>query len=513
MIKDVNLVLTPEEAADESFVIKRASSMLCLRRERIKGIKYIRKSIDSRRAEIKINLVVRVFVDEEVKQTWNRTVFPALDSSSPSVIVVGSGPAGLFAALTLIENNIRPIVLERGKDVRERKKDCALLSTKGILDENSNYSFGEGGAGAYSDGKLFTRSVKRGDVKKVLSLFVQHGADENILYETHPHIGTDRLPVVIENMRKTILLSGGEVHFNTTVTSLIKKNDTVVGVKCFNGEEFIAPVILSTGHSAKDVYHFLEKDGIALEAKNTAVGVRCEHPQIFIDRMQYHNNEGRGLYLPPATYSFVTQVQGRGVYSFCMCPGGSVVPATTENGMQVVNGMSSSSRSGRFANAAFVVEIRKEDVPSSGGWGMLDYIESIERKCYLPLFKAPSQRLDDFIKGKESSSLPLSTYAPGCEGVNLDYYLPPLVSSSLRQGFLAFDRMTKGKFITHDAILLATETRTSSPIRILRDDRSKVLDGLYASGEGSGYAGGIVSAAIDGTETAKRLGEDIWTGN
>ncbi len=513
MIKDVNLVLSPFDASDESFVIKKAASSLSLRRERVKGIKYIRKSIDSRRRDIKINLLVRVFIDEDPTETWSKTNFPVLDNSSPQAVVVGSGPAGLFSALTLIENGIRPIVLERGKDVRERKKDCARLSTKGILDENSNYSFGEGGAGAYSDGKLFTRSVKRGDVKKVLSLFVQHGADENILYETHPHIGTDRLPLVIENMRKTILSSGGEVHFNTTVTSLINHSGSVVGVRCLSGEEFFGPVILATGHSAKDVYHFLEKDGVLLEAKNTAIGVRCEHEQALIDRMQYHNEEGRGLYLPPATYSFVTQVNNRGVYSFCMCPGGSVVPATTENGMQVVNGMSSSSRSGRFANAAFVVEIRKEDVPTSGVWGMLDYIESVERRCYFPLFKAPSERLDDFMAGKISSTLPQTTYAPGCESVSLDDYLPSLVSESLRGGFEAFGRMTRGRFITHDALLLATETRTSSPVRIVRDDRGMVIKGLYAAGEGSGYAGGIVSAAIDGTETAKKVSEDIWTRN
>ena len=513
MIKDVNLVLSPIEESDESLVIKKASSSLAIRRERVKGVKYIRKSIDSRRRDIKINLLVKVFIDEEPLDIWSETVFPVLDNSSPQAVVVGSGPAGLFSALTLIENGIRPIVLERGKDVRERKKDCARLSAKGILDENSNYSFGEGGAGAYSDGKLFTRSVKRGDVRKVLSLFVQHGAEENILYETHPHIGTDRLPGVIENMRNTILSHGGEVHFNTTVTSLINRGGSVIGVKCLSGEEFSGPVILATGHSAKDVYHFLEKDGIMLEAKNTAIGVRCEHEQALIDRMQYHNKEGRGLYLPPAAYSFVTQVNNRGVYSFCMCPGGSVVPATTENGMQVVNGMSSSSRSGRFANAAFVVEIRKEDIPSNGVWGMLDYIESVERRCYLPLFKAPSQRLDDFIGRKTSSTLPQSTYAPGCVSVSLDEYLPELVTSSLRGGFEVFGRMTRGQFITHDALLIAAETRTSSPLRILRDERLMVRDGLYCAGEGSGYAGGIVSAALDGTEAGKRVSEDIWTRN
>ena len=347
MTKDVNLVLTPEEASDEKAVIRKASSSLGIAHKRICGVRYIRKSIDARRRDVRINLLLRVFIDEDAKSIWTEAVFPVLDESSPSAIVVGSGPAGLFSALTLLEKGIRPVVLERGKDVHERKKDCALLCTRGILDCNSNYSFGEGGAGAYSDGKLFTRSVKRGDVGKVLSLFVQHGADENILYEAHPHIGTDRLPSVIENIRNTIIRSGGEVHFNTLVTSLIRSGDRVTGVRCSDGSEFSGPVILATGHSAKDVYRFLDKDGIRLEPKDTAVGVRVEHPQALIDSIQYHSPAGRGLYLPPATYSFVTQVGGRGVYSFCMCPGGSVVPAATEDGMQVVNGMSSSSRSGR----------------------------------------------------------------------------------------------------------------------------------------------------------------------
>lgn len=510
MIKDVNLVLSPKEAADINFVIKKASSSIGMNMSRVRGIKYIRKSIDSRRTEVKINLLVRLFVDMDVEPLWLPVRYRVLDEHSPLCIVVGSGPAGLFAALTLLENNVRPIVLERGKDVRSRKKDCALLCREGILDENSNYSFGEGGAGAYSDGKLFTRSVKRGDVGKVLSLFVQNGADENILYEAHPHIGTDRLPGVIENIRKTIIASGGDVHFNTRVTSLIKKGDRTIGVRTENGEEYIGPVILATGHSAKDVYHFLDSSGIRLEAKNTAIGVRCEHPQSLIDSMQYHSEKGRGIYLPPASYSFVTQVGGRGVYSFCMCPGGAVVPATTERKMQVVNGMSSSSRSGQFANAAFVVELRLDDIPSDGVWGMLDYIENVERRSYLPLYKAPSQRLDDFISGKVSSKLPRSTYAPGCVSSDLNMILPSVVSSSLKEGFLAFNRMTKGKFITNEALLLGSETRTSSPVRILRDERMMSMAGLYVAGEGSGYAGGIVSAAIDGTEAAKRVSEEIW---
>ena len=510
MTKDVNLVLTPEEASDEKAVIRKASSSLGMSHKRIRGVRYIRKSIDARRRDVRINLLVRVFIDEDVKSTWTQTSFPVLDESSPSVIVVGSGPAGLFAALTLLEKGISPVVLERGKDVHERKKDCALLCTRGILDGNSNYSFGEGGAGAYSDGKLFTRSVKRGDVGKVLSLFVQHGADENILYEAHPHIGTDRLPSVIENIRNTIINSGGEVHFNTLVTSLTRSGDKITGVRCSDGSEFTGPVILATGHSAKDVYRFLDKDGIRLEPKDTAVGVRVEHPQALIDSIQYHSPGGRGRWLPPATYSFVTQVGGRGVYSFCMCPGGSVVPAATEEGMQVVNGMSSSSRSGRFANAAFVVQIRESDIPGKGVWAMMDWVENIERRSFIEGFKAPAVRMSDFVERRISTTLPQSTYAPGCVSSDLYSVLPPLVSESLASGFRDFDRFTRGRFITEDALLLGSETRTSAPVRIIRDERFRVMDGLYAAGEGAGYAGGIVSAAVDGTETAKRVAEDIW---
>lgn len=513
MIKDINLVLPPYERADSAFVLKRTASILGVNKSRIRAVKYIRESIDARRKDVKINLLVRAFIDEDEVPLWNKTEFPVLDEDAPECIVVGSGPCGLFASLTLLEKGIRPIILERGKDVHERKKDCAILSRDGILNENSNYSFGEGGAGAFSDGKLYTRSVKRGDVRKVLSLFVQHGADEDILYLSHPHIGTDRLPFVIENIRKTIIEKGGEVHFNTTVTSLIFSSDKVVGVKTACGEEFNGPVILATGHSAKDVYRFLDKSGIKMSAKETALGVRVESPQSLIDQIQYHSEKGRGEYLPPASYSFVTQVGGRGVYSFCMCPGGSIVPAATENGKQVVNGMSSSSRGGRYANAAFVVELRKDDVEGNDIWSMLDYIESVERKSYLPFFKAPSQRLADFMKGKVSSTLPYSTYGPGIVSSRMEDVLPLLITTSLREGFDVFNRKTGGRFITEDSLMLASETRTSSPVKILRDERSQSRPGLYAAGEGSGYAGGIVSAAVDGTEVAKKVAEDIWLKN
>ena len=505
MIKDIDLTLTPQEAFEERTIKKKAATKCGLSFTKVTGVKILRKSIDARRVDIKINLRVRLFVGEEVKNTWNPVSFPDV-SSSPSCIVVGMGPAGLFAALTLIEKGMRPIVLERGKDVHERKRDCALLCTKGELDTESNYVYGEGGAGAYSDGKLYTRSVKRGDVTKVLSLLVQHGADESILYETHPHIGTDRLPSVIENIRNTILKNGGEVHFNTKVVSLIKKDESVIGVKCGNGEEYLGPVILATGHSAKDVYRFLSISSVPLEAKDTAVGVRLEHPQSLIDQIQYHNPKGRGDYLPPATYSFVTQVNGRGVYSFCMCPGGSIVPTATEYGYLSVNGMSSSSRSGSKANSAMVVQIRREDVPDRGIFSVLDWVEELERNSFRDKFMAPAQRMADFVSNRLSSSLPGTTYAPGLVSSDLYGVLPPIVSSSLKEGFMAFNAMTRGKFLTNEAVMIASETRTSSPIRIIREDFNAV-PGLYPAGEGSGYAGGIVSAAIDGTEVAKAVAE------
>ena len=504
MIRDIDLTLTPQEAFEEKTISKRASSKCGIANGKVSGIKILRKSIDARRSDIKINLRVRLFVGEEVKNTWTPVSFPDVSSSS-SAVVVGMGPAGLFASLTLIENGIRPIVLERGKDVHERKRDCALLCTKGELNTESNYVYGEGGAGAYSDGKLYTRSIKRGDVGKVLSLLVQHGADESILYETHPHIGTDKLPLVIENIRNTIIKSGGEVHFNTKVVSLLKRGERVYGVKCENGEEYLGPVILATGHSAKDVYRFLDSSSILLEAKDTAVGVRLEHPQTLIDQIQYHNPQGRGEFLPPATYSFVTQVNGMGVYSFCMCPGGSIVPTATEYGALSVNGMSSSSRSGSKANSAMVVQIRKEDIPDKGIFSVLDWVENIERNSFRDNFMAPGQRMADFVDNKFSSTLPKTTYAPGLVSSDLYEVLPPIVSSSLKDGFINFGRMTRGKFLTNEAVMIASETRTSSPIRILRDADFKSISGLYPAGEGAGYAGGIVSAAIDGIEVAKTL--------
>lgn len=502
MKKDVDMVLTPREAAVEEELKAAAAKRAGVRVRDITGIRFIRKSIDARRKDVKINARVRVVTGGDADEPFEKTVFS--DACVKDCIVVGAGPAGLFAALTMLEHGWRPIVLERGKDVHARKRDTARLCREGVLDPESNYAFGEGGAGAFSDGKLYTRSDKRGDVSKVLSLLCQHGADQSILYETHPHIGTEKLPGVIENMRKTIISYGGDVRFETRVTGLIRKNDEVLGVTSTGGD-FMGPVILATGHSAHDVYHFLEDGGYDIEAKDVAVGVRLEHPQKLIDSMQYHNPKGRGEYLPPASYSFVTQVNGRGVYSFCMCPGGIIVPAATENGHQVVNGMSPSSRSGRWANSAMVVQLRCADIECTGPLSMLEYIRSIERNCFHEGFCAPAQRMKDFTERRISEDLPASSYIPGLVPVLMDDVLPSLVAEGLRGGFQAFSSMTRGAFLTNDAVMIAPETRTSSPVRIIRNGDYAQIKGLYPCGEGAGYAGGIVSAALDGIACAKAL--------
>ena len=508
MVKELTIVLEPVSASNEKEIRNAALKKLRVKDGDITAIRIKRRSIDARRKDIKINLSLVVYMGETPPPLYDPVIFPDVSRARRSAVVVGFGPAGIFAALTLLENGIRPIVLERGVDVHQRLRDCAMLCQSGTLNPESNYAFGEGGAGAFSDGKLYTRSVKRGDVKKVLSLLVQHGADESILYDSHPHIGSDRLPYIIERIRETIISYGGEVHFSKRVVRLLGTQEETTGVECSDGSVYNGPVILATGHSAKDIYYSLSASGYALEAKSTAAGVRLEHKQGLIDSIQYHSSGKRSPYLPPASYSFVTQVKGRGVYSFCMCPGGVIVPAASEEGHQVVNGMSPHSRGGRWANSGMIVELRKEELDSTDPFSMLRLIEGIERSCYNPGFAAPAQRMDDFIADRESSSFPDTSYSRPLVSKRMEEVLPPVIVSSLREGFLAFGRMTKSRFITSDALLIAPETRTSSPVRILRDSSMRQGLGLYPAGEGAGYAGGIVSAAIDGTEAALRLGGD-----
>lgn len=536
MVRDVQLRVTPEVAATDNKLKEAIVLETALQARSICGMRIIRRSIDARQRQVMVNLTVRCWVDEPMEeQAFQRTEYPCVEGR-PQVIVVGAGPGGLFAALRLIELGVRPIVVERGKNVHDRKKDIARISREHVVDPESNYSFGEGGAGAYSDGKLYTRSKKRGSVEKILNVFCQHGAQTTILADAHPHIGTDRLPRVIENIRETILRCGGEVHFQTCMTDLLLEGNRVVGIKVTQalpspkGEETVArpspspsgegegvrpgflhgPVILATGHSARDVYRLLASHNIEIEAKGIAVGVRLEHPSQLIDQIQYHNRNGRGLWLPAAEYSFVQQVQDRGVYSFCMCPGGFVVPAATGPEQVVVNGMSPSNRGGRWSNSGMVVEVRPEDISADGtdALCMLTFQEDLERLAWQQGGRrqtAPAQRMADFVNGRLSYDLPSSSYAPGLISSPLHFWLPKPISQRLQEGFRIFGRKSHG-FLTNEATVIAVETRTSAPVRIIRNGETLQhirLEGLYPCGEGAGYAGGIVSAAIDGERCAE----------
>ena len=477
----------------------------------INAIRILKRSIDARQRIIFVNLTVRAYVNEELEQLAYTPILYNSVEGKPQVIVVGAGPGGLFAALRLIELGLRPIVIERGKDVHQRKLDIANISRQQAVDPESNYSFGEGGAGAYSDGKLYTRSKKRGNVEKILNVFCQHGASTDILVDAHPHIGTDKLPQVIENMRNTIIRCGGEVHFQTRMDAINIQRNQVVGIYTNTGEEFRGPVILATGHSARDVYAWLYENGVEIEAKGIAVGVRLEHPSHRIDQIQYHRGEGRGKYLPAAEYSFVTQVRGRGVYSFCMCPGGIVVPAATGSEQIVVNGMSPSHRNTAWSNSGMVVELRPEDVETIDAGNplkMMQYQADLERLCWMQgNYKqtAPAQRMADFVNGRLGGSLPESSYAPGLIPSPLHFWMPPFIADRLRDGFRHFGKQSHG-FLTNEAIVIGVETRTSAPVRILRDNDSLQhvrVQGLFPCGEGAGYAGGIVSAAVDGERCAE----------
>ncbi|WP_308554324.1 FAD-dependent protein [uncultured Mediterranea sp.] len=528
MTYEYTIRVLPEVAANEQQLKAYLVREKGLDERTLNATRILKRSIDARQRTVFVNLTVRAYVDEVPRDDeYLHTDYPNVEGR-PQVIVVGAGPGGLFAALRLIELGLRPVVVERGKDVRERKKDLAQISRTQAVDPESNYSFGEGGAGAYSDGKLYTRSKKRGNVDKILNVFCQHGASPSILVDAHPHIGTDKLPRVIESMRNTILQCGGEVHFQTRMDALLIEGGEVKGIETHTGQTFLGPVILATGHSARDVYRWLAANGVEIEAKGIAVGVRLEHPAHLIDQIQYHNRNGRGKYLPAAEYSFVTQVEGRGVYSFCMCPGGFIVPAASGPEQIVVNGMSPSNRGSRWSNSGMVVEIRPEDLPQlkmeNGEWkmndehsqfsilnsplSMLSFQEHLERLCWQQGNRrqtAPAQRMADFVNRRLSADLPETSYAPGLIASPLHFWLPPFIAGRLAKGFQQFGRNARG-FLTNDAVMIAVETRTSAPVRIVRDRDTLQhvrLRGLFPCGEGAGYAGGIVSAGVDGERCAE----------
>ena len=532
MVQEYQIRVQPQIAYNEQSLASYLSKEKGFDIRTINRIRILRRSIDARQRQVMVNLKVSVYINELPQDDeYQRVEYPDV-SDAPLVIVVGAGPGGLFGALHLIELGYRPVIVERGKDVRERKKDMAAISRNQCVNPESNYCFGEGGAGAYSDGKLYTRSKKRGSVEKILNIFCQHGASTSILCDAHPHIGTDKLPRVIENMRKQILQSGGQVYFNTKMTELLIENEHVVGIRAVNHidnkeMELHGPVILATGHSARDVYRYLKGQHIEIAAKGIAVGVRLEHPAELIDQIQYHCHNGRGKYLPTAEYSFVTQVEGRGVYSFCMCPGGFIIPAATGPEQIVVNGMSPSNRGTRWSNSGMVVEVHPEDLAEieRGGTAeanddhadaaqgmdplcMMRFQEQLEKNCWQQGNRkqtAPAQRMADFVNGHLSYDLPDSSYAPGLVSSPLHFWMPSFIAHRLQEGFRVFGRQRHG-FLTNEATLIATETRTSSPVRILRDDLTLQhirLQGLFPCGEGAGYAGGIVSAAIDGERCAE----------
>ena len=512
MVRDIDIRVIPKVAATESELKLHIERETGINSKKIDTIRILKRSIDARKPTIFINLRIRVFCGEKPNdEAFERREYKDV-SNCKRAIVVGAGPAGLFASLRLIELGIKPIMLERGKDVHARRKDIALISREHKVNNESNYSFGEGGAGAYSDGKLYTRSKKRGSVERILNILCQFGASESILYDAHPHIGTDKLPKVIENIRNQIIASGGEVYFEKKMTQLIVKGNKVHGVICEDGSEFLGDVILATGHSARDVYRYLNNSNIELEAKGFAVGVRLEHPQNLLDCIQYHSKKGRGEYLPAAEYSFVTQVKERGVYSFCMCPGGFVVPAASGENQIVVNGMSPSNRGSKWGNSGMVVEIRPEDLTKEGFNGILaglEFQERLEATCFAngKGQTAPAQRMEDFVRGRLSSTLPSTSYTPGVISSPLHFWMPEFISKRLKGGFEQFGRKAHG-FLTNEALMIGVETRTSSPVRIPRNPENLQhirLEGLYPCGEGAGYAGGIVSAAIDGERCAENL--------
>lgn len=512
MQKEISLKLTPQQAADNAFIESRLSAFTT-GAQRVNGYTILKKSLDARTKQLWINLAIKIYIDEPAQQTATRFHFKDVSKAKKAIVIVGAGPAGLFAALQLIERGIKPVILERGKDVKSRRRDLAAINKEGIVNTESNYCFGEGGAGTYSDGKLYTRSNKRGDIKRILDLFVHFGAEEKILYEAHPHIGTNKLPKIITAMREQIIQSGGEVLFNHKVVDCIIEKGTIVGVKLQHGEVINGDaVILATGHSARDIFHLLHQKNILIEAKPFAIGVRVEHPQLLIDQVQYkcHTRED---YLPPASYSLVQQVGGIGVFSFCMCPGGIIAPAATNENEIVVNGWSPSKRNNAYANSGIVVQAKLEDIiknekAKSDPLAMLSFQQKVEwAACKAGGGKlvAPAQRMVDFCNNKLSPTLPRCSYLPGIESADIVHVLPTFVSTALQSAFVAFGQKMKG-YYTNEAILVATESRTSSPVRIPRHKdtlQHPQVKNLYPCGEGAGYAGGIVSAAMDGERIAK----------
>ena len=524
MIEEYQLRVLPETAANEQALRRYVAREKGKDERTLTAIRVLKRSIDARQRTIFVNLKLRVYVNEQPEDDeFVRTAYRNVEGR-PQVVVVGAGPGGLFAALRLIEAGYRPVIVERGKNVRDRKLDLAKISREHKVDSESNYSFGEGGAGAYSDGKLYTRSKKRGNAEKILNVFCQHGASVSILQDAHPHIGTDKLPRVIENMRKTILDCGGEVHFGTRMDVLLIEKDTVVGIETNTGKTFRGPVILATGHSARDVYRWLHTHGVEIESKGLAVGVRLEHPSLLIDQIQYHNRNGRGKYLPAAEYSFVQQVEGRGVYSFCMCPGGFVVPAASGPRQTVVNGMSPSNRGSKWSNSGMVVELHPEDLEEKSLAGFMavsglqpDVRHPLAMMCFQEALEeqnwqqgncrqtAPAQRMADFVNGRLSYDLPTSSYAPGLVSSPLHFWMPKFITARLAEGFRRFGKASRG-FLTNEAVMIGVESRTSAPVRIVRDGETLQhvrLKGLFPCGEGAGYAGGIVSAAMDGERCAE----------
>ncbi len=502
MTEEIQFQVTPEQAVDSAFLRKKIKSDLGLKSDNF-DFQWKKRSIDARKPNIKINCTFEVFIGEELP-VFDAEFHPEDVKNAPEIAIVGAGPAGIYAALRCLELGLKPVVFERGKDVRSRRRDLAKLNKEMIVNPESNYCFGEGGAGTYSDGKLYTRSKKRGDVLKALKWFVHFGAERDIIVDAHPHIGTNKLPHIIVAMREEILKWGGEVHFDTKVTDFIVENNAIRGVELNCSEKrYVDEVILATGHSARDMFELLHKKGIKVEAKPFALGVRIEHTQDVIDKIQYHGRLNDD-FLPPASYSLVTQVDGRGVYSFCMCPGGIIAPCATADGEVVTNGWSPSKRNNPYSNSGIVVAVYPEDFEnSSDPFVCLDFQREIERKCWEAAGKTqqvPAQRMEDFVNGKKSVDFPRSSYQPGIVSVDLHTVFPPFIAKRLQQAFRDFGRKMKG-YLTNDAVLHAPESRTSSPIQIPRNPETLEhvsVKGLYPCAEGAGYAGGIISAAIDG---------------